>query len=309
MNPRSLHPYKKLLTAAVALAALLLALASSAKPEATQTAAERRGLNFPHQLHETQGLGCDACHTNAAASATGADDLLPGHPQCQDCHDVTDAKNCAMCHRGEPGAGPRVSAYSPKFSHQRHLDKGKLGCTVCHANLDQPLVAGSPGHLPVMVECMACHNTKSVKNDCATCHLPKDDLVPADHKLNWVYNHGAGATADQDACHVCHSTDDCQRCHNGDAIFSPHPRNYVSRHGQDARLSDLSCTTCHDRQDDCNACHAQNNVVPVDHFQPGWVNRTDGGKHGEQASFDLESCIACHDDPNQQPVCARCHHK
>ncbi len=143
MIPRSL-PLKKLLIAAVALAALLLVVATSAKPEAAKTAAELRNLNFPHQLHETQGLGCDACHTKAAASTTGADDLLPGHPQCQDCHEVTDAKNCGMCHRGEPGAGPRVSAYSPKFSHQRHIEAGKLGCTVCHANLDQPLAEARP---------------------------------------------------------------------------------------------------------------------------------------------------------------------
>jgi hypothetical protein len=308
MKTRSL-PLKKILFAAVAILALLLAVVSSAKPEAPKTSAELHGLNFPHQFHvKDQDLGCDACHPKAAASVSGADDLLPGHPQCTECHDVSDTKNCGMCHKGEPKAGPRIAKYSPLFSHQRHLTQGKVECVACHADLDKPLAENKPAHVPAMVECLGCHNDRGVKNECNTCHeQPRAELVPPNHKLMGINDHGMQAAADQQACYVCHQTDDCQRCHNGDPIFNPHPRNYVYRHGQDARLSDLSCTTCHDREEDCNACHRQQGLIPIDHFQPGWVSAGEGGKHSDQASFDLESCLACHDQ--QQPVCARCHHK
>ena len=72
---------------------------------------------------------------------------------------------------------------------------------------------------------------------------------------------------------------------------------------------DKRCMTCHDTQDDCNACHRQMNVLPAEHFRPGWVNRTEGGEHSTQAQYDLASCMSCHDTPSQEPTCVRCHGK
>jgi hypothetical protein len=306
---------KSLLVAAV-IAALTFGAAQAKKTPLPPTFAERQGLVFSHGKHvDEQSMTCDKCH-NAAASKDGWDDLLPSHKQCAECHDVQAADQCKTCHRNEtPKLGERITRYSPKFSHVRHLEQGKLACTTCHANLDAPLTAEKSAHVPGMTECMSCHTQQLVKNDCAICHLPSDKLRPRDHNLNWINRHGGEAQGERDSrCAVCHNTnqtvaDACERCHQGDAMTSPHPRNYIARHGQEAHLSDVKCSTCHEQRDFCNSCHSQNHLLPPDHMKPNWAVRNQGGEHATQAGFDLESCMSCHDVPGQDPVCVQCHGK
>jgi hypothetical protein len=269
------------------------------------TAAESRRLIFNHGLHVDNE--CTYCHVNAKTSKAGLDDLLPTHDNCGECHDVSDNKGCVTCHLDEnPAAGPRVKDYSPKFTHAAHVD-AKLTCTNCHADLDTPLPTETIGHFPTMAECMKCHTEKLVSTDCALCHLPDDELRPKDHMLEWLSLHGAAAAESQASCTVCHSlAEDCQACHNGDAVSSPHPRNYIARHGQEAHMSEMRCSVCHDEQSFCNECHKAMNILPAGHYRPGWAT-TSGGKHAEEAQFDLQSCIACHDTPGKTPVCATCH--
>jgi hypothetical protein len=300
---------------ALSLALVTVVVAGSAS---RQTVAQRHQLNFSHKFHvEDNGVDCQSCHTTVAKSVTGRDDLLPGHTQCAECHDIQAPDNCAMCHSSatpKERYGARITDYSALFNHQVHLDKAKLACTVCHQNLDQPLPSDEVGHLPGMPQCMTCHEQRNASLECATCHTPDESVTPQDHLVNWLTRHGAEGAAEQDSrCAMCHGriaspAPDCQSCHNGDQVFFPHPRNYISRHGQDAHLSDLRCATCHDVQNDCNACHRQLNVLPAGHYRPGWVT-SDGGEHSTQAQFDLESCMSCHDSPKQEPVCVRCHGK
>jgi len=311
MKTRALPITKMLIAAAVAL--LLVATAFARMK--METSAARRGLNFSHSFHAQQGITCDQCHVNAAKSTTGKDDLLPGHTQCSQCHDVQKASDCGTCHTSSsPKLSARIEDYSPKFSHERHITAGKIECTVCHANLDSTITPHDVGHIPGMEQCMACHDTRLVKNDCRTCHLPKDKLTPADHDLNWLSRHGISASSMSDTrCLMCHNTNqtqamDCNRCHNGDQITSPHPRDYISRHGADAHLSDTECSVCHETSY-CNECHAQRSIIPPHHFDANWAVPGTGGEHKDEAEFDLESCMSCHDTPNQEPVCVRCHGK
>ena len=295
--------------------AQVAATAVNAKPNSPQTSAQFRGLNFSHTLHvETNGMECSACHGAVERSNYGGDHHLPSHAQCMECHDVETSNACGTCHlNASPAPQPKMTEFSPKFSHLRHVQNAKLECAQCHANLDAPLTEGRTGHFPHMNDCMECHDQRGTENECATCHMPQETLTPKDHALNWLNKHGAIASAeDETSCNQCHGRSQvvsCQSCHTGDQVFFPHPRNYIARHAQDARLSDLNCATCHDRQDDCNACHRQLNVIPGGHFKPGWVNRTDGGDHRDQAQFELESCMSCHDTPQQAPTCIRCHGK
>lgn len=309
-------PTAKIISVAIVVALLMLTVAQARKTPAPQTSAERRGLRFSHGQHTEAGAECAKCH-NAKASQDGWDDLLPGHKQCSECHDVQAADQCKTCHLSDkPEAGPRITRFSPRFGHVRHLEKGGLACDACHTKLDEPLDGARAGHLPHMPECMECHNQKLVKNDCAVCHLPADQLRPRDHTLNWIYKHGVTAAGERDeACNICHGTQQtrvmqCETCHQGDAISSPHPRDYVTRHGADAHLSDVQCSSCHEQRDFCVSCHRANNLVPPNHFPASrWANRQDGGDHTSQASFDLEGCMACHDVSGQDPVCAQCHGK
>ena len=300
--------------ALIVLCSMVFVIAAQARPK-TELSATRRELKFSHSFHQGQDVTCDACHVNVKSSTTGKDDLLPTHKQCAECHDVQDAAKCSTCHlSGAPKLSARITDYSPKFSHQRHIDQGKIECTVCHTNLDSAVTRHQVGHIPDMAQCVNCHEQRSVKTDCAVCHLPKDKLTPDDHDLNWTYRHGIQASSMSDTrCIMCHNTNqsvamDCNRCHNGDQITSPHPRDYVSRHGADAHLSDVECSVCHETSY-CNNCHAQRQLIPPSHFHANWAVPGTGGEHRDRAEFDLESCMSCHDQPNQEPVCIRCHGK
>lgn len=266
---------------------------------------------FSHAVHIEQGLECSACHVGVETSKAGTDNLMPKWSACADCHEHNDlaGKGIAL---GEPYDGfilKVISDYSPGFGHQRHLSNAKLACTACHNNLDEPISAKQSGRFPTMSECMDCHVTRAVAMECNTCHLPGEKLVPDDHAVMWDQRHGieaAAANANCSMCHISGSKLDCQSCHQGDAVFNPHPKNYLSRHGHDAHLSDFRCGTCHEQRSFCVDCHAQMNILPADHFRPGFLTAT-GGRHAEAAEFDLESCMSCHDTPRREPTCVRCH--
>jgi hypothetical protein len=139
--------------------------------------------------------------------------------------------------------------------------------------------------------------------------MPDEKLTPSTHDLTWEQRHGIASTMSDAQCMMCHKSGtelDCQACHQGDVTSKPHPENYLFSHGQDARLSDFRCGTCHEQRSFCIDCHREMNILPNDHFRPGFLT-ANGGTHGESAQFDLESCMSCHDTPNAEPTCARCH--
>jgi hypothetical protein len=310
MKKNKLHP---IITWSIfSIVALLLVWNFSAlggKSDTVKTAAASHGLIFSHKNHlETYDAKCSTCH-NAEKSVSGKDDLLPTHDNCGTCHDVKDSKACATCHiDGAPKRSARIEDYSAKFNHATHIDKAKLECKVCHKDLDAPLTMNAAGHLPLMKDCMKCHEQKLVSTECSKCHTKSDDLQPASHKLDWKHAHGMYASASNKECQMCHKQESCNNCHNGDIVFTPHPADYISHHGQEAHLSDITCSVCHEDRAFCNECHRTMNVLPAGHFGADWVS-ADGGKHSDQAAFDLESCMACHDVPGVDPVCAKCHRK
>jgi len=261
---------------------------------------------FKHGQHTD--LDCAHCHSGVANSVAGTDNLLPTWNACSECHSEADVANKGIA-LGEQKDGfvfKYIADYSPIFRHKRHLENAKLECAACHTNLDEAV-----NHFPRMADCMKCHSERAVAMECNTCHLPGERLKPENHNVLWVQRHG-GASMDLNAnCTMCHASGsdlDCQSCHQGDAVINPHPRNFLNSHGQDAHLSDMRCGTCHEQRSFCLDCHRDMNVLPNDHFRPGFVT-PNGGTHGESAEFDLESCMSCHDTPNSEPTCARCHAK
>ncbi len=267
---------------------------------------------FSHSIHvDGNGLECADCHVGVNTSMKGTDNLMPKWSACADCHSLEDIANRGVA-LGEAMNGfvlKVIDDYLPKFHHQRHIDKAKVDCNACHANLDQPVAEGKRAHLPMMADCIDCHTTRSVAMECNTCHLPGENLVPENHNVMWMQRHGIESTLAESNCTMCHQSGtklDCQSCHQGDAVINPHPKNYMSRHGQDAHLSDFRCGTCHEQRSFCIDCHRDMNILPADHFRAGFLTSS-GGTHGESAQFDLESCMSCHDTPNAEPTCARCH--
>lgn len=261
---------------------------------------------FRHSAHAD--MECAVCHVGVKESVAGTDNLLPKWSVCSDCHASDDVANKGVA-LGEAMDGfvfKAITDYSAIFRHKRHLEMAKLECSACHTNLDEQV-----NHFPRMADCMQCHSARAVAMECNTCHLPKENLKPADHNVLWVQRHGGASSEANANCAMCHASGsalDCQGCHQGDAVVNPHPRNYLNSHGQDAHLSDMRCGTCHEQRSFCLDCHRDLNVLPTDHFRPGFVT-PNGGTHGEAAEFDLESCMSCHDTPNSEPTCARCHAK
>lgn len=271
-------------------------------------------LEFDHVLHvEDVEVACEDCHAGVSESTTGLDDLLPDKNVCADCHEVDDEEECGTCHTNVDEAVylESITTYSEKFSHERHLTQG-LECQDCHAAVLEPET--SVGALPEMVACLDCHESKSVTQDCASCHMPADDLVPSTHTTIFLHTHGDLARADAHdtigrmQCQTCHEQSFCQDCHEGDNLDrTTHPLNYEFTHALDARGAERNCASCHTSVSFCADCHAENQILPQNH-RPGWTNTLDGGMHRLEAQRDLNSCITCHqDDADQTCGLSGCH--
>lgn len=260
---------------------------------------------FSHKLHVIeQEIECLSCHENAESSTTGQDNLMPSKQVCNNCHGEEEV--------GDPGLFPTVQDYSVKFSHEAHMAAG-LNCNDCHAQVSQKTMVGAYV-LPDMSDCMDCHASKGISNECNTCHLPSEKLMPKSHTPNFIHAHGDMArigetkmNANMD-CATCHQPQFCQQCHEGDNLDRlTHPLNYEFTHALEAQGKQKECASCHTERFFCIECHIERQIMPHNHTV-GWSNRipNDGGRHKVEALNDLEACIACHEQDAQQ-VCQPCH--
>ena len=274
-------------------------------------------LKFSHQLHVVENeIDCATCHQAVETSTTGKDNLFPTMETCSDCHDIESEENCQMCHTEveNPREVFRIEQYSPLFSHQKHLAAG-LECSSCHAGIEKK--SDTQRYiLPTQTQCMDCHQTKNVSNQCQTCHLPGERLKPVNHTPNFLHTHGDLARATkqtvqpQKDCQTCHQNNFCQKCHEGDNLDRmSHPLNYQFTHALDALGKERECAACHTERAFCIDCHRDNLVMPHNHTA-GWTNQIpgDGGRHRLEAQRDLESCMACHEQ-NAEQICQTCHTK
>jgi len=273
-------------------------------------------LRFSHKLHVTeQELECTTCHQTVEKSTTGSDNLLPSMEVCSDCHDIESKDNCGKCHTDvkNPKAMPRITNYSKKYSHQKHL-AGGFECLDCHGEMAtktkiEPIV------LPDMATCMNCHQSENVSTECYTCHFQNEQLKPASHTPQFIHNHSdlaqeqVGDISGNKKCSLCHrSTNFCQSCHEGDNLeLKTHPLNFEFTHSLNAQAKERDCLTCHEDRSFCRDCHVQKHVMPQTHTA-GWTNRIegDGGRHRMAAEMDLEYCMTCHEQ-NAEQICGSCH--
>lgn len=273
-------------------------------------------LKFSHKLHVVENdLECTTCHETVEESKTGTDNLMPTMETCGNCHDVESDENCKMCHSDteNPRAVPRVESYSELFSHAKHLAAG-MSCISCHREITQ-LEQPEPYLLPTMTTCMNCHDQRKASTNCNTCHKPGENLKPATHGVNFIHTHGdlaksgGGVKAGEKNCNVCHQSNFCQECHEGDNLDRrSHPLNYVYTHSLDATGKERECATCHTEREFCIECHHQNLVMPHNHTI-GWAIPNVGGKHREVAEADLENCMGCHTEQDAEITCQKsgCH--
>ncbi|RMF62107.1 MAG: hypothetical protein D6748_00130, partial [Calditrichaeota bacterium] len=86
---------------------------------------QKADTTFSHKRHVIEEqIECLDCHSMVNVSRKGTDDLFPTEEVCLDCHDQGEVVN--------PATFSRITAYNPKFSHQKHLEEG-LECQSCHS--------------------------------------------------------------------------------------------------------------------------------------------------------------------------------
>jgi hypothetical protein len=223
---------------------------------------------------------------------------IPNHSVCENCHDITDAGNCAMCHKDEfhKKVQPLESAGYQKFAHSAHKS---VECKTCHGEVEKK----SPV-FPLMADCQNCHRAKKGPLECQDCHYPVPK--PQDHQLTtWMKDHGIEAVTGASECQACHEQESCAECHQGENIYGkPHSVDWIFNHFTEADFGG-ECLACHETRQFCTNCHRT--MLPVPHpLGLIWAN-DDGGEHTAEAETFIETCLSCHDLGGDNPTCARCH--
>lgn len=266
-------------------------------------------LIFSHKLHaEDVEAGCTDCHQTAGESEQPSDNLLPTMETCYTCHD--EDTDCGLCHKDPDNAVvyPRITEYIWKFSHAKHANQD-VECTVCHVGVESSSNIFDR-HLPSMAACQECHNNLEQDNYCQMCHSKGENLVPLDHRLDWVTAHGISSQLEKNSCEQCHAEKQCLDCHDKDNLdHKVHPLNFVNNHSIQAKNKNEQCYTCHEEQASCVECHRSQLVMPRNHSTAAWTNASTGGRHARQAKMDLDNCLSCHNDNYTSPICAECHIK
>jgi hypothetical protein len=273
---------------ALTLAAAGVAWAASGRERSLAIfPAQNIPLRFDHALHLDSGADCATCHESVSKSESAKDRNLPGHEQCETCHDIEAAQqgkktdppaSCSTCH---PSFDPSVRKEPAKldlppanlrFTHKVHLDR-KVECTTCHGDMTKVNLA-TRQQLPKMATCLECHDGKLAPNDCKTCHLTEasgrlqltfssgilrpmqGDPLGLDHGPRFEFTHGSRAAVSRQTCNQCHADSYCQRCHDSlQKPLSVHPNDFITLHPLQARTDAARCESCHRLQSFCAACH------------------------------------------------------
>ena len=153
--------------------------------------------DFDQSAKDIRKLQCLECHRALLGRDwQGRSDQKP----CMGCHNtvgespqasIPNTDTCAACHQPPLGDNheetklaefmkqkktiPWARVYDSLpgdiiFSHERHVELGRVKCQECHGPVDQ---AGQPLFLQVklsMEDCMACHTALGANNDCLACH-------------------------------------------------------------------------------------------------------------------------------------------
>jgi predicted CXXCH cytochrome family protein len=247
---------------------------------------------FPHARHVGLFPTCDGCHAGIL-SGDSAKWLSVGPEFCQVCHDGETVKKIEWT----TPEHPRTNLH---FTHAKHAaGLEKLGappakCQTCHQ-----AEGGTTSMQVVMARptlCGACHSPDhlSLQNDCATCHDPltrasklrTSDIAglpkpPWHDSADFLFEHGAEASASGAVCSVCHARQSCTRCHLNASQVEP-----IQALGPDPRVAQLV------------QGRAGQWPEPPSHRDRDWVL-----SHGETARTSLSTCADCH----AASSCATCH--
>lgn len=214
-----------LLQFAAVLGALLAAAA--AEPMAAQTSPP-----FSHELHLKlpQKLACVACHVSVQTSTRVEDNNLPPVAVCLGCHKsptVGKPRPTILAHFDHKkhlalgNVAPAIAAaidaktyFLPPAGLRRKLDTTNA-CGACHRDMEHS-TALARSDLPLMADCLVCHNKIDPPFSCEFCHAKSAALKPADHTPDFLdlHNH-KNFKFDKESCDICHGRKfQCLGCHS-----------------------------------------------------------------------------------------------
>ena len=257
---------------------------------------------------------CDACHikqgVNTPATQPEYRPLMPSKPRKPPITVRPDGLvtigQCVSCH-------PDLDAYVPGrviFAHATHLQKA-FKCVDCHRSFPH---GTETVERPSMPTCYTCHGLTHARlglvatDKCASCH-PKDFVLrPVDHTTGFVAKtHKVAANTSPEQCAMCHASDFCTACHQGQPKTVGGPKRpqvipadhrlqpFRAQHGKDFLAQKGACGSCHDSAS-CEKCHSTPMPHPAD-----WTS-----SHPLAKDLNAQDCKVCH--TNRQ-TCEECHHK
>ncbi len=133
-------------------------------------------LVYNHKKHIDNGINCTDCHVGAQNQVKAT---LPDISICMQCHESPltqspeEAKIRAAAAAGKGLPWVQITRVPPHvyFSHRRHVEAGKVECTVCHGPMPKATVPIKAKFRPLdMKDCLGCHAQRGVKTDCNDCH-------------------------------------------------------------------------------------------------------------------------------------------
>ncbi|MCA9726715.1 MAG: hypothetical protein KC729_03465 [Candidatus Eisenbacteria bacterium] len=202
--------------------------------------------------------------------------------------------------------------------HGIHAEQ-ELDCATCHPGVAESM-HGTDELRPTMDACADCHDIEDATN-CKTCHQSAEPggyperaarvqlfphathlesgLVCSDcHGDDW-----SPVMPTMETCRECHATasglTDCGNCHaQGEALIpETHTPGWLAFHPVEAGWNDDACSVCH-TQNDCQQCHAGDNVRPRSHPIDFAFN------HSVEAKASETECATCHLEAD---FCSSCH--
>lgn len=204
--------------------ALLILLAGAASAQSAKP--------FSHELHLKlpAKLACVACHASVQTSTRVEDNNLPPVAVCLGCHkeaSVPEPRKTILAH----------------FDHKKHLALGNVApaiaaaihaktyflpapglraklntsnaCGACHRGMEES-AAPARSDLPVMSDCLVCHNKIDNPFSCEFCHAKGAPIKPATHTPDYLDIHTRkDFKFDKESCDICHGRKfQCLGCHS-----------------------------------------------------------------------------------------------
>jgi hypothetical protein len=203
---------------------LLILLAAAAAAQTTKP--------FSHDLHLKlpAKLMCVTCHASVQSSTRLEDNNLPPLAICLGCHkdaSVGEPRKTILArfdhkkHLALGNIAPVIGAAIDSKNYlgqvddiRRHLDSANQ-CAACHRGMEES-AAPARADLPLMADCLVCHNKIDNPFSCEFCHAKGAALKPASHAADFLDTHTRkDAKYDKESCAICHGRKfQCLGCHS-----------------------------------------------------------------------------------------------